>query len=337
MIYSDWDRLEIGPVEKPRLNPGELLVRVAACGLCGSELEAFKKRSPRRRPPLVLGHEFCGEVVDIAQDGNTDWMGRKVVVNAVVSCGVCHQCLRGNSHLCIDRAVFGMNRPGAFAEYVAVPTSAVLAWPSTLAPQEACLAEPLANGVHIVRLCEPHAPKNVLVIGAGAIGLLCQQAFQSMLGAHVSVADVRPDRLQIAHELGAASIIDSGSSDVVERCRNLTGGAGMDVIVDAVGLSSTKRQSLQGTRAGGIAVWIGLAEDEISLATNDIILSERSVFGTYGAKMDDLEKALQLLASGSIQTKNWVQTFSLDVGVQAFHRMLAGKNNDIKAVIQPSL
>ena len=142
----------------------------------------------------MLGHEFCGEVVQSAASSDSSWTGRKVVVNAVVSCGACHQCARGNSHLCINREVFGMNRPGAFAEYVAVPDSAVLEWPSTLAPQQACLAEPLANGVHIVRLCEPHAPKNILVIGAGAIGLLCQQAFQSMLGAQVCVADVRPDR-----------------------------------------------------------------------------------------------------------------------------------------------
>src|SRR5690606_39177451 len=202
MIYSDWKRLEIGPVPEPVPRAGELLVRVAACGICGSELEAFKKRSPRRRPPLVLGHEFCGEVVSVPPRGDPGWIGRKVVANAIVSCGHCHQCQRGNSHLCINRELFGLDRPGGVAQAGDVPEQAVLEWPTGLEAQQACLAEPLANGVHIVRLCESLAPTNVLVIGAGAIGLLCQQAFQTMLGAKVAVADVRPDRLQIAHELG---------------------------------------------------------------------------------------------------------------------------------------
>ncbi len=337
MIYSDWNRLEIGEVEKPTPAPGELLLRVAAAGLCGSELEAFKKRSPRRTPPLVLGHEFCGQVVAVGTGADPSAIGRKVVANAVVSCGVCPQCRRGNSHLCAERQIFGMNRPGAFAEYVSVPESAALPWPDSLAAQEACLAEPLANGVHIVRLCESLAPTDVLVIGAGAIGLLCQQAFQVMLGARVTVSDVRVDRLEMAKKLGASAVIDSTAEDVVETCGRLTGGVGMDVVVDAVGLSVTKKISLQATRPGGAAVWIGLAENELSLPSFDIILGERAVYGTYGARMDDMRRAIELLDSGAIVTRSWTQVFPLDRGVEAFGRMLEGANRDIKAVIRPPI
>lgn len=110
----------------------------------------------------------------------------------------------------------------------------------------------------------------------------------------------------------------------------------MDVVVDAVGLGLTKKQSLHASRAGGVAVWIGLAENEMALSTFDVILSERTVHGTYGARMDDLERAIQLLESGAIRTQSWVEAFPLERGVEAFERMLAGKKNDIKAVVQPN-
>jgi len=192
LLYSAWDRIEVADRPRPSPEAGEVLLRVAACGLCGSELEAFKNHSPRRTPPLVLGHEFCGVIEGLgegvglrhAQSSPGDGLrpGRKVVSNSLVPCNQCVRCRRGDTHLCGKRQIFGMNRQGAFAEFVNVPADCLIPWPDNLPAEAACLAEPLANGVHVAELVAPLKPKTVLVIGAGPIGLMCQQAMQAMLG-----------------------------------------------------------------------------------------------------------------------------------------------------------
>ena len=156
----------------------EVLLRVAACGLCGSELETFKNHSPRRQPPLVMGHEFCGTIAAVGPGGDAALVGRKCVSNSLIPCGRCVRCVRGDTHLCADRQIFGMHRGGAFAEYVRVPTRVLIPWPEELSAPAAALAEPLGNGVHIVNLTRHLPLRTALVIGAGPIGLMCQQALQ---------------------------------------------------------------------------------------------------------------------------------------------------------------
>src|SRR6476661_5236216 len=174
LLYPAWDKIEVAQRPEPSPGDGEVIVRVSACGLCGSELEAFKNHSPRRTPPLVLGHEFCGVVEALGPGVETRGVGlrvgRKVVSNSLVPCNQCVRCRRGDTHLCGKRQIFGMNRPGAFAERVAVPADCLIPWPDTLPAEAACLAEPLANGVHVAELVRPLRPKTVLVFGAGPIG-----------------------------------------------------------------------------------------------------------------------------------------------------------------------
>jgi threonine dehydrogenase-like Zn-dependent dehydrogenase len=130
LFYPAFDKLELRDVPPPQPAPGEVLLQVAATGICGSELESFKGRSPRRPPPLIMGHEFCGTVVSVTDGADEHLIGRRFVSNSLVSCGKCPSCERGDTHLCPQRQIFGMHRPGAFAEYVAVPTPPPPAWPN---------------------------------------------------------------------------------------------------------------------------------------------------------------------------------------------------------------
>src|SRR5687768_15805835 len=189
LLYPDWDRVEVADQPRPSPAGDEVILRVAACGLCGSELEAFKSHSPRRTPPLILGHEFCGVVEEVGASVSGVRAGQKVVSNSLVPCGACVRCRRGDSHLCAGRQIFGMNRQGAFAEFVNVPARCLIPWPDALPPEAACLAEPLANGVHVAGLVAHLKPKTVLVIGAGPIGLMCLGAARALLGADVFVTD----------------------------------------------------------------------------------------------------------------------------------------------------
>lgn len=336
LLYPAYQQLEVADQPRPQPGEGEVLLRVAACGICGSELEAFKHQSPRRVPPLVMGHEFCGTVEEVGPEVRSFAAGQRVVSHSLVHCGECVRCARGDTHLCASRQIFGMNRGGAFAEYVVAPERCLVDWPEPLAAASAALAEPLANGVHIVGLARPFNPNLVVIIGAGPIGLLCQQAFQSLTSADTVVADLIPERLNVASRSGVKRVINSREEDFVAEVRALTGGEGADVVVDAVGTGLSKKQSLAATRAGGGAIWIGTHENTVTLDTYEITLAERTVQGSYDATMDELKVAVDLLASGKADPTGWIKPFPLSEGVEAFQRMMAAQGDDIKAVILPS-
>jgi len=335
LFYPAFDRLEIADVPPAPLHPDEVRLKVAACGICGSELETFKNRSPRRTPPLVMGHEFCGTIAETGAEVR-DWaVGARVVSNSLVPCGRCVRCRRGDTHLCAERQIFGMHRPGAFAEYVNVPARCLIPWPENLPAEAAALAEPMANGIHVVRLTQDRPASTALVIGAGPIGLFCQQALQVLRGSRVIVADLSPERLAVARKLGAARVVNPREEDVVKVLQAETDGEGADLSVDAVGGAITKRAALEALRPGGASVWIGLHENTVSVDTYNITLPERVVFGTYAATIAELREALDLMAAGKVDALSWVQRFALADGVTAFNRMLAAKGADLKAVICP--
>lgn len=368
LYYPSFDQLEIAELPVPAVAHDEVLIKVHACGICGSELETFKARSERRTPPLVMGHEFCGEIVETGT-GVVDWRpGDRVVSNSLVPCGACVRCGRGDTHLCAKRQVFGMHRVGAFAEYVNVPARILIPWPVGIPAEMACLAEPLGNGVHVVELIRHLRPQKVLIIGAGPIGLMCQQAVQIMLGAETIVTDLSAERREVAKRLGAVAVFDPmqsrrqanvheistgeqveiesnpsitndeilhGDVDLVDFISTWTSGEGADVVIDAVGASTTKRQSLELLRPGGAAVWIGLHGNEMSLDTYGITLPEKFVYGTYAARIEDLSVAIDMMSKNQIETASWVQTWPLEKGVEAFNTVLEGKG--IKAVIRSQI
>lgn len=336
LLYPEFDRIENAFVpEPPRPQADEVTLRVSACGICGSELEAFKSRSPRRTPPLVLGHEFCGVIESVGRDVDAgDWQpDARVVSNSLVPCARCVRCRRGDSHLCATRQIFGMNRPGALAERVNVPARCLLPWPENLSAAEACLAEPLANGLHVAHLTQSVPAQLALVVGAGPIGLFCQQALQVLRGVKVVVADLSDERLAVARRLGAVRTINPRHEEIVTVVRELTGGEGADIAVDAVGAVATKRSSLEATRPGGAAVWIGLHENTVAVDTFGITLPEKRVFGSYAATMDELRLALSLMATGQVDAKSWTTRLPLTEAEQAFRRALAAQGTDIKLIV----
>lgn len=335
LLYPAYDRLEIAEVPDPQPGEGELLLKVSACGICGSELEAFRNRSPRRVPPLVLGHEFCGEVVDTGRGTSIFKLGEHVISHSLIGCGECVRCLRGEVNLCARRQIFGMQRLGAFAEFVTAPEMSVVRWPDHLAAEAASLAEVLANGVHVVGLSKRLAPRKVAILGAGPIGLMTLQAFQVLTGAEVIVSEPIPERLDAAAKLGAKHAINSCQDDFQNAVLDWTNGEGADVVVDAVGLLDTKRQSLPATRPGGATIWIGTHENTVMIDSYEITLAERCVQGSYAATMAELQLSVDLLAQGKVDGLSWVKTFPLTEGVTAFRQMLAAQGDDIKGVLCP--
>ena len=335
LYYPDWEQLLIREIDPPKPALNEVLLKVSACGICGSELETYKNRSPRRTPPLVMGHEFCGVIAEAGANVRDRKVGDSVVSNSVVPCRECRCCQRGDTHLCTDRQIFGMHRFGAFAEYVSVPEHCLIDWPPGLPATSVCLAEPLANGIHVVNIVNHVKPKTILIFGAGPIGLMCQQAMQVKTGGTIIVVDLISERLEVAVQLGANQVVNASQTDIIEFINDVTKGEGVDLVVDSAGNQTTKKQSLQICRPGGAVVWIGLHENVVQLDSYDVTLAEKTIFGSYAANLSELQEAVDLLSSGMIDTGEWVQSFRLDEGVEAFGRMLAAQGKDIKAVLVP--
>jgi threonine dehydrogenase-like Zn-dependent dehydrogenase len=332
LYYPDWERLEITDLPQPVLCDGEVLVRVSDCGICGSELDTFRSRSHRRTPPLIMGHEFAG-FVEYAKNTEKRWPeGCRVLSHALVHCGTCAACSRGDTNLCKRRQVFGMQRPGAFAEYVAVPERVLIPLPENVALNTAVFAEPLANGINAMRQGANARRSRVIVIGAGPIGLMCLIAAKRLYRSTVVMADRIPERLEAARALGADLTVNVLDRSLEDEVRTYWSDEGAEFVVDAVGSYDTKRQTIDLSEPGGAVVWVGLQLDLVQLSSYAITLGQKTVSGTYSGSMQDLHQAVQLLSSEPVDV-SWAKRYPIDDGKTAFMDMLQSSGGNIKAIL----
>jgi len=332
LYYPAWGKLEMRQLGMPSPGPDDALVRVLSCGICGSELETFKSESGRRTPPLVMGHEFCGVVESVSGDAPPVQPGQRVICHAVVHCGACSFCLRGATNLCLRRQVFGMHRPGAFAEFVAVPKRVLIPWPAGLAQDAAVFAEPLANGINAMRQGSNPDRSRVVVIGAGPIGLMCLFAATRLYQSSVIVSDLLPDRLRAAVILGAACTVNPQTQDLQTACRELWNGERAVYVIDAVGSAMTKRIAMDLVEPGGTVVWVGLHEDAVSLKSYNVTLGQRCIAGSYSGSLDDMRLAVEILSEGSLDT-SWVTHCPIERAEQAFRELLRPNARMVKVVL----
>jgi L-iditol 2-dehydrogenase len=336
IYYPAWDSLELREVPDPSPRAGEVVVRVRAAGICGSELHGFKIHAPRRTPPLILGHEFAGEIAALGADVEGFRPGDRVAVNSTISCGRCPACVDGDPHVCPTAEVFGTRRPGGFAEYVAAPVSTLVPMPDTLSMVAASLMEPLGNAVHAASMLRQRFPATMAIFGAGTIGLFALQTAAAAGTGRIAVVDVAPARLAMARQLGAERIFNSAQDDVTAGLVEFGGGRGVDVAIDAVGAAATRDLALRAVRKGGECVWLGLHDDATTVGGWDVVLGERAIYGSFAVRPRDLRTALALLAAGRIRTEPWVKTFPLADGVRVFHELVHTPPAEyIKAVLLP--
>lgn len=333
LVYRGPRVLTLEQAEVPSPAPGEIVVRVEAVGICGSELEGYLGHSSVRVPPLVMGHEFAGEVAFRASDADRFDIGAKVVVNPLLACGACDRCREGRPNICRDRRIVGIHRPGAFAEYVAVPEACAIAVPQAMDSATASLAEPLAVCIHAAKLgLAPFG--DALVFGAGPIGLLTVQALRRMGARRILAVDRQPARLAFAERLGAAvstpDLLDS-------RYREVFGSAGSDTVIDCVGVESTRQQALALVNPGGKIVLVGLGHDRTTLPLNHAVRQEVSLIGSYTYTAADFDQAVALLASGAVTREGWTALCGLGQASVSFATLADGTNPNGKIIVDPRL
>lgn len=326
------------PVADP--GPGEVLVRVDAVGICGSELSGYLGHNSLRKPPLVMGHEFCGTVEVAGEMAESLRAGERVVVNPLLFCGVCSACRRGRFNLCSNRTLIGAHRPGAFAEKVVVPAAACHVVPSGMEPATASLAEPVACAVRAVRLAGVGLGDELLVLGAGPIGVLSARLALAA-GTAVTITDTNASRLSIASQWGVDRTIEAGQSGCSSSAVSAAGRGtdpleGFDAAIDAVGLAVTRKQAIDSVRRACSVVLVGLHGPEISFDAIDMVRNETVLKGSFAYTPHDFETACSFLARGDLPpSESWLALRRLDEGPESFRELVDGQPGVLKIVLQP--
>ncbi len=302
---------------------GELIVRPAAVGICGSEVEGYLGHMGNRTPPLVMGHEFAGVVV-AAGSGAGDWDGARVAVNPLVGCGRCRLCEAAQENLCPERTLIGVHHDGAFADLVRAPAANARALPDGMTARGGALVEPLANGVHAVRLgLAGGAVRRAVVLGAGTIGLMTLQAALLSDIEHVAVLEPQDERRERALALGAHEAY-ADADQARAALRGAGDGLGAELTLDAVGAQATRRLALELLAPGARAVCIGLAADDTTLGFHGVVRGQLTIQGSYAYTMHDFEQALSWLAGGRVSVGELAAVRPLADGPDAFARLAAG-------------
>lgn len=327
--------IKIEDVPKPKILEDEILVRVRAASICGSELHAYTGVSKRRVPPLIMGHEFSGEVAYVGKRVENIKVGERVAVDPLIRCGICEQCTKGRGNICYNAILLGLHKSGAFAEYIAVPSINCYKLPEHLSFEEGSSVEPLAVGVHSVIRAPVKVGDSVAVIGSGTIGLGILQANKIAGAIETIVIDVVDYRLDYAKKLGAKVIINSKNEDPVKRVMESTDNNGVDVAFEAVGIQLTVQQALAMTKTGGKVIVAGMMAEMMEIDMLNTVAKEKEIKGTYGYTSSDYSTALTLLIEGVAEVKSMVtHVYTLEEVSKAFDLLHEKGKGVIKVVLR---
>lgn len=330
LVYTKPNEVKIIDREVPVLVADEAIVKIDAVGICGSDMHAFHGHDPRRKPGLVLGHEFSGTVLE--SDSSLIAPGTRVTGNPLITCGHCIQCQQGRNNLCANRTMIGMTRPGAFAEYMSIPASCLIPIPDDIAFERAALAEPLATALHAINLSRRALTLslnhcNVLIIGGGAIGLLAALLLKHLGVSNMGVAEINPKRRStIAQEVGC-TLIDPTSEEFSKDF--------YDLVIDCVGSENTRKLSFQAVTSGGVITHIGLQDWASEIDMRKLTLAEITLIGSYTYTMEDLRASVRYLHEGVLGLCNWVDQRPLSQGPIAFDDLHHGRAASAKIILKP--
>ena len=293
--------------EEPTLQgAGQVLIQVKAVGVCGSEVHAFEGTHPRRKAPVILGHEMAGVISAVGGAVTGLRVGERVIVEPQWPCGECHLCRAGDINLCPSKKMLGTPLwPGAFGEYIVVPQEAVFHLPDHLSFEQGCLAEPLTVAVHVLRRIGLQAGESVVILGTGSIGGMLSGASRALGAEPVVAADVHQHCLDAAVErLGASHAVLLPDEGLADRVRDLTGGKGADVVAVAADDVTLVNQAIDmAARRGRIALVALLTHAPLQFRAHDMITKELSMVGSFMSNHQDVQLALDLTASGRVDVE----------------------------------
>lgn len=340
MLLKQYMQLELVDMPEPSIGPDDVLVRVRACGICGSDVHGLDGRTGRRIPPLVMGHEAAGEVVECGANVTDLKPGERVTFDSTVYCGRCFFCTRGEVNLCDNREVLGVSpgpyrRHGAFAEYVSVPRRIMYRLPDNLSYEQAALIEAVSVAVHAVNLTPIVLGDTAVVVGSGMIGLLAIQAVKHAGAGRVIAVDPDDGRLKLARELGASETVNPKTTDAAEAIRGMTEGRGAAVALECVGATEPIQTAIASVRKGGAVTLVGNLAPEIALPLQSVVTRQIRVQGSC-ASNGEYPASIELMSGGAIKVDAMISAVApLQEGPSWFDRLYRHEPGLMKVILRP--
>ena len=330
LVYTRPNEMQLQERPAPELAAGEVVLRIEAVGICGSDMHAWHGHDPRRQPGLVLGHEFVGRIEQSAAPGFEP--GRRYTGNPLITCGTCEYCVQGRNNLCARRTMVGMTRPGAFAELMSLPAASLIEMPQDLPTRLAVITEPAATAWHAVNLsmralARPLHECRVYVIGGGAIGMTAALLLRHLGVARLVVAELNPLRRRAIEQHARCEAVDPRATPPEA--------ASFDYVIDAVGAAATRKQAFEAVKPGGVIMHVGLQDWASKIDMRRLTLAEITLLGTYTYTTADLRATVDALARGVFGDMAWVEERPLAEGPQAFVDLHEGRTASAKVVLRP--
>jgi 2-desacetyl-2-hydroxyethyl bacteriochlorophyllide A dehydrogenase len=321
--------MELQEAPDPEPGAGEVVIRTRASAICGSDLHGFREATPRRIPPLVMGHEAVGTIDAVGPGVDAARAGERVVLKPILACGRCARCREGRTNLCLKGRLVGRELTGGFAERFSVPATAAVPIADRVSDDIATLTEPVANVVHVTGR-SVQRDDTVLVIGAGPIGVLMTRMARDKGASAVFSADRIPSRLELARAQGAVPLDPAAPEEDLRRAVP----EGVDVVIDAVGLEATWAMAIRAVRAGGRVEAVGLGAPGGAVDFFAVAGKEIQITGSFGWTENDFTRALELIEGRALDTNGWLTTMPLAEGQRAFEELVDGAAR-FKVVLVP--
>ena len=329
LVYTQPGEMQWLDRPMPEAAPGEVVLKIEAVGICGSDMHAWHGHDPRRQPGLVLGHEFVGSVV--ATQAPTFDVGTRWTGNPLIVCGTCDYCAQGRNNLCANRSMVGMTRAGAFAEYMSIPAASLIAMPQDMPARAAALTEPAATAWHAVNLsmralARPLHECEVLIIGGGAIGMLAALLLERLGVRRLTVTELNP--------LRRASLASAVACEALDPREHVPAHAHFEFVIDAVGSAATRSLAFNAVKPGGVIMHVGLQDWASEIDMRKLTLAEITLLGTYTYTTADLRATVDALYRGRFGDLAWVEERRLDAGAVAFVDLDRGSSAAAKIVLR---
>lgn len=330
--YLSPETVGVNNVEKPTIINGEALIKVSHAGICGTDMMIYSGKHPRAKAPLTMGHEFSGTIEDVSRESEFK-KGDRVVVEPTLSCGECDACKSGSTHVCENLQLIGIDKDGGFAEYVRVPINRLHIVPQELSMPLAALAEPVAVAVHSVRRSTLKVGQNVVILGAGPIGLLIGLIAKMNGAKNIFISDVSSFRLEKAELLGFQTI-NAKELDTIEEVLKQTNGEYADVVFEVAGTQTTADQMIDLIKTQGQIVVVSVFKNNPKIAQSKMHYRELSLTTTRCYSSNDFKTAIDIMASGKVDFSPVItHEFSIDDIAEGF-QLMQNQGESLKILIR---
>ncbi len=340
LLLTEYRKLTVTEFPDPEVGDDEVLIRVRACGICGSDVHGYDGGSGRRIPPLVMGHEASGQVAAVGKNVRRFKEGDRVTFDSTVYCGKCWFCRRGEINLCDNRNVVGVScedyrRHGAFAEYISVPEHICYSLPESFPFEHAALIESVSIAFHAAARTPIHLGDTAVVVGSGMIGMLVVQTLKAAGCSKVIAVDIDDFKLKQATSLGADVGLNSRSVDIAAAVADLTEGRGADFAMEVVGATASLKTAISAVRKGGSVTLVGNLAQQVELPLQAVVTRQISLNGTCGS-CGEYPACIDAMAAGKVLVEPMITAKApLEEGPSWFERLYGHEPGLMKVVLQP--